>query len=380
MRLNSYDEWSPLKEIIVGSASGYTEHLADLSFDLFFYDNLTQDNRGRPDGYYPRLNARNRSASGTRLAIKQRYVDELNEDVEEMAKTIASLGVVVHRPMRAAGTTGEVTTPAWSAPVLPPHNVRDNTLILGDEIIETPPKLRARYFETQVLKPVFQGYFRAGARWTVMPRPWMTDASFDLSYVRFTGGNTEAITDPSPSPYDVGVEMMFDAAQCLRLGLDLVGNIATANHALACDWLKRHLAGRFRVHRIHRLTDGHIDSSVIALRPGVLLIRSASVAEFLPEPLRKWKMIVAPEPEASNFPQYNDDDLILTSPFIDLNVLSLDPDTVLANEACPELMRLLEKNGFTGGSPPAPASPALRGWAALLHARHGARGGARPLS
>jgi glycine amidinotransferase len=58
-------------------------------------------------------------------------------------------------------------------------------------------------------------------------------------------------------------------------------------------------------------------------------------------------MIVAPEPEASNFPQYNDDALILTSPFIDLNVLSLDPDTVLANEACPELMRLLEKNGFT---------------------------------
>jgi glycine amidinotransferase len=143
MRLNSYDEWSPLKEIIVGSGSGYTEHLADLSFDLFFYDNLTQDNRGRPDGYYPRLGARDRSASGTRLAIKQRYVDELNEDVEEMAKTISFLGVVVHRPMRAAGTTGEVTTPAWSAPVLPPLNVRDNTLILGDEIIETPPKLRA---------------------------------------------------------------------------------------------------------------------------------------------------------------------------------------------------------------------------------------------
>jgi glycine amidinotransferase len=39
--------------------------------------------------------------------------------------------------------------------------------------------------------------------------------------------------------------------------------------------------------------------------------------------------------------------LVLTSPFIDLNVLSVDPDTVLVNEASPDLQRTLEKNGFT---------------------------------
>jgi glycine amidinotransferase len=209
--------------------------------------------------------------------------------------------------------------------------------------------IRARCFETQLLKPIFADYFRQGARWSVMPRPFMTDASFDLSYVRETtaGGPTEPIGEVVPSPYDTGLEMMFDAAQCLRLGRDIVVNISTANHALACDWLERHLEGRFRIHRVHRLSDSHIDSMVLALRPGTLLVRSRDVAEKLPAPLRSWDMIVPPVVSADSFPRYQDDDLILTSPFIDLNVLSVDPDTVLVNEACPELIRELERHRFT---------------------------------
>ena len=350
MQLNSCDEWSPLKEIVVGTAENYTSHERELSFDLFFHDNLAGDNASRSEWYYPRLSARGERAGGDgRVPIKDRYVAELNEDLQGIVEALESLGVTVHRPAGVTATTAEVATPAWSASVVPALNVRDNTLILGDEIIETPPMVRSRYYETHLLKPVFQEYFRRGARWTVMPRPFMTDASFDLSYARAStaGGPTEPIEDPRPSPYDVGFEMMFDAAQCLRLGRDIVANIATANHALAVDWLERHLDGRFRVHRVHRLSDSHIDSMVLALRPGTLLVRSAEVAEKLPEALRKWDLIVPPPPEGDNFPRYDDDDLVLTSPFIDLNVLSVDPTTVLVNDACPELARELERQGFT---------------------------------
>ncbi|MFB7618837.1 glycine amidinotransferase [Kitasatospora sp. NPDC056181] len=348
MQLNSFDEWSPLREVVVGSARNYVSHSRELSFDLFFHDNIAHDNPSRSEWYYPRLSARSGGGSG-RVPIKQRYVEELNEDLEGIADTLRSLSVNVLRPMDVDADTSEVRTPAWAASVVPPLNVRDNTLIVGDEIIETAPMIRSRYFETQLLKPVFQEYFRRGARWTVMPRPMMTDASFDLSYVRSStaGGPTEPIDDPQPSAYDVGFEMMFDGAQCLRLGRDIVANISTANHALACDWLERHLEGRFRVHRVHQLSDSHIDSMVLALRPGTLLVRSLEVAEKLPEQLRGWDMIVAPAPESNNFPAYEDDDLVLTSPFIDLNVLSTAPDTVLVNDACPELMRTLEKHSFT---------------------------------
>ncbi|MFE7097138.1 glycine amidinotransferase [Streptomyces erythrochromogenes] len=352
MQLNSFDEWSPLKEVIVGSARNYVSHERELSFDLFFHDNLATDNAGRSEWYYPRLSSRGtapRQPADGRVPIKERYVAELNEDLEQLAEVLGSLGVKVLRPTDVDASTTEVRTPAWAASVVPPLNVRDNTLIVGDEIIETPPMIRSRYFETQFLKQTFQDYFRQGARWTVMPRPMMTDASFDLSYVRTStaGGPTEPIEDPQPSSYDVGLEMMFDAAQCLRLGRDIVANIANSNHALAVDWLERHLDGRFRIHRVHQLSDSHIDSMVLALRPGTLLVRSKAVAEKLPQALRSWDLIVAPQPTSDDFPRYEDDDLILTSPFIDLNVLSAGPDTVLVNEACPELIRTLESHRFT---------------------------------
>lgn len=345
MKLNSYDEWSPLREVVVGSALNYTSHERELSFDLFFHDNIH-----RSEWYYPRLTTPGGepgSRSG-RLPIKQRYVEELNEDLDGLASTLQALGVTVKRPMDLDPATAEVRTPAWSASVVPPLNIRDNTLILGDEIIETPPMVRSRYFETQFLKPVFSHYFRQGARWTVMPRPFMTDASFDLSYTNSSiGGPTEPIADPQPSSYDVGFEMMFDGAQCLRLGRDVIANVSTENHSLACDWLERHLEGRFRLHRVYRLSDSHLDSMVLALRPGTLLVRSKDVAAQLPAPLNGWDLIVPPPPEINAFPQYDDDDLVLTSLYIDLNVFSVDPDTVLVNEACPELIRTLEQNRFT---------------------------------
>jgi glycine amidinotransferase len=308
--LHSYDEWSPLQEVIVGSPANYTAHDRDLSFDLFFADNLAYN--GTP----PRRSTRDR------VPIKQRHLEELAEDVEGLAHTLESLSVTVRRPAPLA-RPAEIRTPAWSATVVPPLNVRDNALILGDEIIETPPLVRSRYFENQFLTSIFAGYFRAGARWTVMPRPLMTDASF------------------GDSPH---AEMMFDGAQCLRLGRDVIANVSTANHTLACDWLERHLAGRFRVHRC-RLTGNHLDTTVLALRPGRLLVRSPAITDALPEPLRKWDHIIAPPPDAAS--PYEEDDLVLASPYIDLNVLSAGPDTVLVNAANTELIRTLERHRFT---------------------------------
>ncbi|MGG7568824.1 hypothetical protein [Streptomyces sirii] len=79
-----------------------------------------------------------------------------------------------------------------------------------------------------------------------MPRPTLTDNSFDLSYAcdatTTLGRPTEAIDDPQPSPFDVGLEMMLDGAQVLRLGRDLVVNVAQNNHEQGVHWLERHVS------------------------------------------------------------------------------------------------------------------------------------------
>ena len=181
-----------------------------------------------------------------------------------------------------------------------------------------------------------------------MPRPILTDRSFDLSYARdietTLGGPTEPMDNPMASAFDVGYEMMLDGAQCCGLVVISLSNIANENHAMAVDWLDRHLSGTFRIHRVYRMSDNHIDSMILALRPGVFLARHPGVREFLPDQFKSWDLIIPDEP--THFPRYDEDDLILTSPYIDLNVLSISPTTVICNEDCPELARKLERFGF----------------------------------
>ncbi|MFK4222131.1 glycine amidinotransferase [Streptomyces sp. NPDC019890] len=347
MQLTSYDDFTPLREIIVGSAENYLSHERDVTFELFHHENLTGF---RSDWAYPRLAAAG-DGSAQSWSIKRRFTEELHQDVDALAATLASFGVTVHRPLPLPPDAAPIAGLGWQAAPTPALNIRDNTLILGDEIIETPPAIRSRYLETRLLAPVFRRYYEAGARWTTMPRPTLTDLSFDLSYARDAattlGGPTEPVADPQPSPYDVGFEMMLDGAQVLRLGRDLVVNIAQDNHRQGADWLERHLGDRYRIHRVHRMADNHIDSMLLALRPGVFLARHDGLRDLLPKALRSWKFIVPPEPDPGAFPAYDDADLVLTSPYIDLNVLSLDEETVLVNEDCTSLIKILETEGFT---------------------------------
>jgi len=103
-------------------------------------------------------------------------------------------------------------------------------------------------------------------------------------------------------------------------------------------------------------------------------VRSREVADYLPEAMRNWDMIVAPEPTKNSFPAYNDDDLLLSSLYIDVNVLSVAPDVVLVNDACPELARILEQYSFQ-------VVPVRRrhrrifggGFVPLRYSRHGSR-------
>ncbi len=344
MIVNSYDEWSPLKEVIVGSPINYNLDDIELSFKIFFHDNAAD----KLEFCYPSYDKKSGEAMQPNPRLKKRYLEELTEDVEGLVHTLENLGIRVFRPM-PLNKSIKFNTPYWQSTCVPALNVRDMAAVFGNEIIETAPNIRSRYFENDLLKPVFYNYFKAGSKWTAMPRPIMTDCSFDLSYVHQSGRDmvaSEKIYRQEPSEFDVGYEMMIDAAQCIRFGKDVLVNVATENHALGLQWLERHLSG-FRFHRVNRMTDNHIDSIVLPLRPGTLLLRTPKFFDMLPAPLKKWDIIYPPEPTENMFPEYEDDDLILTSKYIDLNVLSVDENRVIVNSLYPEMIKTLEKHGFT---------------------------------
>lgn len=328
--VNVYTEWGPLEEVIVGEFHNYTVPAriddVDISFRSFYHDNIFRDvqafRRYRLNVY----------ASDVRKYPEQ-IEEEREEDVNAMAAILTSLGIEVKRPRRLE-TIREIVTSDWVNVASPCGNVRDQFLVLGDEIIETSPMMRSRYFENDLLKHHLLDYFKRGARWTVAPRPRMIESSFDRSYF-----------DENPPNFDPNqFEIMFDGAQCLKFGRDIVFNVANENHILGAIWLQRHLGERFRVHQV-RVTDSHIDGMFLPLRPGTILMHRhmGERMERLPKGLQNWDTIVFDD---DHTPSTQDEELLLASASINMNVFSIDSERVLINEAAVNTIRALERAGF----------------------------------
>ncbi|MDR3031531.1 MAG: inosamine-phosphate amidinotransferase 1 [Kitasatospora sp.] len=330
--VHRFDDFPRLREVVVGRADHSTAHDADPTWRLFYYENVAPH---LPDGQ-------------RRLSIPQQIVDELNEDVTGFAEALAGCGVRVLRPS-APGKDVQVSSPWWSSGATPPLNVRDNAVILGDTIVETAPHIRGRVFENDHLKPHFNRYFEQGANWLSMPRPALAARSLDTAYFDRHGIDvTAAMAGEDAQSIDgLGLEMVFDGAQCVRLGRDVLVNVSNHNHVLAFQWLARNFPD-LRWHRLPGIADNHVDSIVVPLRPGLMLLREPKYLELLPKAMRGWEAIYPP-PSSVPEPDYDGFGFVIptASRYIDINVLSIDENTVVVNSLYPELIEVLEQRGFT---------------------------------
>lgn len=316
--VNSFTEWGRLEEVILGSHYRTQIGNFDTSMELLFHDNFARLKRKHPTKSY---------------TICSQLVEEREEDTAEVAALLVSLGITVRRPEPVTDVK-HFTTPYWSAVTKACDNPRDQVLIVGDRIIETSCLLRNRYFENDLLKPVLYDYFRRGARWICAPRPMMTEESFDRCYV-----------EDRPSVSSPTHEIMFDAAQCLRFGRDIVMNVSTENHELGFQWLRRELEGEFRLHKVS-LVDNHLDGAMMPIRLGTLLVydKMRGREHLLPKPLQKWNRLHILDEDRA---RYSEEELLLASTHTAVNVLPLDEERLLINEFATETIRLLEKTGFT---------------------------------
>lgn len=137
---------------------------------------------------------------------------------------------------------------------------------------------------------------------------------------------------------------MWDAANILRAGRDVWYLHSNTGNLLGAEQLQKILGFDFKVHVLSDVYAlSHIDSTIAFLKPGVMLVNPARVQkEKLPENLQKWEIIEAPMYDEMEY--YGDHPMM--SKWCNLNLVSLDENTVVVNASQPTTIKFLEKLGY----------------------------------
>lgn len=321
--VQSFNEWDPLEEVIVGRLEGAAvppSHVIEKARGLTGV-----------------------AAAAYRVLAGRRYPAILRRRAQaELAgfvRLLESEGVVVRRP-DPMDFTRPVKTPFWRSTGFCTASPRDLLIVVGDEIIEAPSAWRARYFETYAYRTLMKDYFHRGARWTAAPKPQLSDELFDESFT--VPGEGEPLRTVINE-----FEPVFDAADFARCGRDLFVTLGNATNRAGVEWLRRHLGEGFRIHEIEtRCREPmHIDTTFIPLAPGKAMINPEYVdPERLPKTLRDWEILAAPGPDP--YPGLTYSYLSLVSKWIHLNVLSLDDKRVVVEATQKSMHAALRRWGF----------------------------------
>lgn len=295
----SKNEWDPLKSVIVGiaddakippSTAGLrTVNYADLTFSKY----LTVKH-----GRYP-----------------QQVIDESNEDLETLCDFLRSESIDVLRPNS-------------NDPEYYNYCPRDTVLVHDDIILATPMSLISRRDEWKASKNHFDL-----AKLIVAPTPEHNDI---YNSACIGDPNILALKEHSP---------IFDAANILRCNDDLFYLVSNTGNKKGAKYLQEVVGPNKRVHTIENVYSYiHLDSTIALLREGLMLLNPSRIksVDQLPEVLRNWDIIWAPEPvDIGHYPKYCN-----ASTWISVNLLSINPNLVVLEEHQTNLRTELEKHNI----------------------------------
>jgi N-dimethylarginine dimethylaminohydrolase len=176
-------------------------------------------------------------------------------------------------------------------------------------------------------------YLKSGAKWYSAPKPMLQDSLFDV--------------DPA-KPVPLNDEPAFDAANVLRLGQDLIYLVSGTGNDLGGQLLQTILGDKFRIHYLKDVYYGsHIDSTFVALRPGLILCNPGRINDdTLPGILKQWEVIYSPPMEGTDRHDAEYLSRSIGSKWIDMNLFSINPNLVVVDEDQTALIKLLEKHGL----------------------------------
>jgi glycine amidinotransferase len=305
-----HNEWDPLEEMIVGTAAGARVPRPDRGLFAVEYREQHAGPEHIPSGPFD-----------------QRVVEEANEDLEGFVALLEQAGVTVRRPA-TIDHAAVVRTPDWSTDGGYDYCPRDILLPVGRTIIETPMVLRSRSCETLAYKDLLLTYFESGANWIAAPKPRLLDETYDL--------------DPPDGVALRDLEPVFDAANVLRLGRDLLYLVSSSGNMLGCRWLERVLGDGYRVHPIRGVYPGtHIDTTVTPVRPGLVVLNPDRMSkEQVPGVIKGWD-VIWPDMVDTGY----GGDHPLASIWQGMNFIMVNPSLAVVNDAQIPLIRALEAHG-----------------------------------
>ena len=275
--INSWNEWDPLEEVVIGIA----DHANWPSSDPVFAEESKKT-----------LWKETPVPSG---AVPQWIVDEANQDLDALARVCVEYGSVVRRPeplnfVKAQGMYN--------------YCPRDRLLIAGDTVVDTAMMYPCRNQESRALRKITED-----ARIVEMPK-------------------------------DQG--MVLDAANISRLGDTWLFLESFSGNRLAYEWLCTQFPN-INIELVNFYSGVHIDSTVVPLREGLVLLNGARVNESnCPRAFDSWTKLYVDEVVSQGFYQYP-----YASKWIALNMLVLDPHTVICDRHQTSLIKLLEQHKFT---------------------------------
>ena len=307
------NEWGNLKEIIVGTTKGaQVPTVGDKCLHAIDYAHLSNEEfANRPSGPYP-----------------QKVMEEMEEDLDQIARTLQSLGVKVHRP-EDRDFSQPIKTDNWEVDGYYNYCPRDSMLVINDKVIATPMTLRHRSNEAETCKHLFDPN-----HWVDAPKPKLLDSIYqreDLSI-----------------PTLLNEEPVFDAANVIKHNNELLYLVSNTGNKAGAEWLERYCKENFgEEYRVHTAENVyayiHIDTTFVFLREGCVLLNPQRVSwRNCPAMLNDFDKIWAPEPFATQVL----DDWCPASPWLGMNILPINDKQVMVEQNQVMLMKELEKWGF----------------------------------
>lgn len=310
--VNSYNEWDPLEEVIVGRVDGAMYP----SWNLIARATMPADAH--------ELIALFDAAGDEAYPFPDESIRAAQRCLDELVHILKAEGVTVQRP-DPFDFSAPFQTPSWDVACgLCAANPRDVLLVVGDQLIEAPMCDRGRYFELHPYRRLLKNYFQRGARWVAAPKPELVDSLYDPDAPKLAKkGDIGFVTTE--------FEPVFDAADFVRCGRDIFVQRSHVTNGLGIEWLRRHLGNEYRIHELEvRCKQAmHIDTTFMPLAPGKLLVNPHFIdIAKLPPFVRKWDILEAPSPVIPEGQTKNP-----VSVWMNLNVLMLDEKRVIVERS-----------------------------------------------